>query len=131
MPDTRTVPERQADALIELCERARATDEFPTTAGEPPHVTVTLDWDALRTALPLRPSGRVRAGRIQRSSAQWGQVAPGRSGRRWPDLVARPGGEIPGPSRCGGHRQSPGRVCWAPPGRGSAVSRSRQHGRRR
>jgi hypothetical protein len=50
-PDTRTVPERQADALIELCERARAGDEFPTTAGEPPHVTVTIDWDALRTAL--------------------------------------------------------------------------------
>jgi len=50
-PDTRTVPERQADALIELCERARATEEFPITAGEPPHVTVTLDWDALRTAL--------------------------------------------------------------------------------
>jgi hypothetical protein len=51
VPDTRTVPQRQADALIELCERARATDEFPTTAGEPPHVTVTIDWDALRTGL--------------------------------------------------------------------------------
>lgn len=35
-PDGRTVPERQADALIELCDRARAADGFPTTGGEPP-----------------------------------------------------------------------------------------------
>ena len=49
--DARTVPQRLADALIELCEHARATDELPTTAGELPHVTVTIDWDALRTAL--------------------------------------------------------------------------------
>lgn len=49
--DTRTIPARQADALLELCDRARATDDFPTTGGEPPHVTVTLDWDALRTSL--------------------------------------------------------------------------------
>jgi Domain of unknown function (DUF222) len=41
VPDPRTVPQRQADALIELCERARATDEFLTTAGESPHLTVT------------------------------------------------------------------------------------------
>jgi hypothetical protein len=50
-PDARAVQERHADALIELCDRARATDGFPTTAGEPPHVTVTIDWDALRTGL--------------------------------------------------------------------------------
>jgi len=50
-PETSTAPQRQADALIELCDRARATDEFPTTAGEPPHVTVTINWDALRTGL--------------------------------------------------------------------------------
>ncbi|MDQ2883555.1 MAG: HNH endonuclease [Actinomycetota bacterium] len=43
--------QRHADALIELCDLACATDEFPTTAGEPPHLTVTIDWDALRTAL--------------------------------------------------------------------------------
>ncbi|MGH3539796.1 MAG: DUF222 domain-containing protein, partial [Pseudonocardiaceae bacterium] len=49
--DPRTVPQRHAEALIELCDRARASDEFPSTAGEPPHVTVTITWDALRTAL--------------------------------------------------------------------------------
>jgi hypothetical protein len=51
VPDERSVPQRQADALIELCQRARAEGEVPTTGGEPPHVTVTLDWDALRTGL--------------------------------------------------------------------------------
>lgn len=51
VPDTRTLPARQADALIELCDRARATEQFPTTGGEPPHVSVTVPWDALRTGL--------------------------------------------------------------------------------
>ena len=32
--DTRTAPQRQADALIELCQRARAAGEFPS-AGFP------------------------------------------------------------------------------------------------
>jgi hypothetical protein len=50
-PDTRAIQERHADALIELCDRARAADDFPTTAGEPPHLTVIIDWDALRTGL--------------------------------------------------------------------------------
>ncbi|MGH3971876.1 MAG: DUF222 domain-containing protein, partial [Pseudonocardiaceae bacterium] len=51
VPDSRTVPQRHADALIELCARARAADDVPTSGGEPPHLTVTIDWDALRTAL--------------------------------------------------------------------------------
>lgn len=51
IPDPRSAPQRQADALIELAERARASEDFPTAAGEPPHVTVTIDWDALRTGL--------------------------------------------------------------------------------
>jgi len=53
IPDTRTVPQRQADALIELCDRARVADGFPTTGGEPPHLTVTIDWDALRTGVNI------------------------------------------------------------------------------
>lgn len=53
VPDERSVPQRQADALIELCQRARAEGEVPTTGGEPPHVTVTLDWDALRTGVTV------------------------------------------------------------------------------
>ncbi|HET9253638.1 MAG TPA: DUF222 domain-containing protein [Pseudonocardiaceae bacterium] len=51
VPDQRSVPQRQADALIELGQHARASGDLPTTAGEPPHVTITIDWDALRTGL--------------------------------------------------------------------------------
>jgi hypothetical protein len=51
LTDPRTLPQRQADALIELCDRARTAEGFPTTGGEPPHVTVTIDWEALRTGL--------------------------------------------------------------------------------
>ena len=29
----------------------RTAQDCPTTAGEPPHLTVTIDWDALRTGL--------------------------------------------------------------------------------
>lgn len=48
-PDARTTPQRNADALIEVCGLARAAQDCPSTAGEPPHLTVTINWDALRT----------------------------------------------------------------------------------
>ncbi|PZS35915.1 MAG: HNH endonuclease [Pseudonocardiales bacterium] len=51
VPDTRTGPQRNADALLEVCGLARAAQDCPTAAGEPPHLTVTIDWDALRTGL--------------------------------------------------------------------------------
>jgi hypothetical protein len=51
IPDPRTTPQRNADALMEVCGLARAAQDCPTTAGEPPHLTVTLDWDTLRTGL--------------------------------------------------------------------------------
>jgi uncharacterized protein DUF222 len=51
LPDARTTPQRNADALLEICGLARAAQHCPTTAGEPPHLTVTIDWDALRTGL--------------------------------------------------------------------------------
>ncbi|MCA1674916.1 MAG: HNH endonuclease [Actinobacteria bacterium] len=51
LPDQRSTDERQADALLELCGLARAAQECPTTGGEPPHVTVTIDWNALRAEL--------------------------------------------------------------------------------
>ncbi len=51
IPDPRTTPQRNADALLEVCGLARAAQDCPTTAGEPPHLTVTIGWDALRTGL--------------------------------------------------------------------------------
>ncbi|MGB9281060.1 MAG: DUF222 domain-containing protein, partial [Pseudonocardiaceae bacterium] len=51
IPDARTTAQRNADALLEVCGLARAAEDCPSTAGEPPHLTVTIDWDALRTGL--------------------------------------------------------------------------------
>jgi hypothetical protein len=49
--DTRTAAQRNADAVLEVCGLARAAEDCPSTGGEPPHLTVTIDWDALRTGL--------------------------------------------------------------------------------
>jgi len=51
IPDPRTTAQRNADALLEICGLARAAQACPTTAGEPPHLTVTLGWEALCTGL--------------------------------------------------------------------------------
>jgi hypothetical protein len=51
IPDARTTPQRNADALVEVCGLARAAQDCPTTAGEPPHLSVTIGWEALRTGL--------------------------------------------------------------------------------
>jgi hypothetical protein len=51
IPDPRTPVQRNADTLLEICGLARAAQICPTTAGEPPHLTVTLTWEALRTRL--------------------------------------------------------------------------------
>ena len=51
IPDPRTAVQRNADALLEICGLARAAQDCPTTGGEPPHLTVTLDWETLRTGL--------------------------------------------------------------------------------
>ncbi len=47
----RSTAPRNADALMEVCGLARAAQDCPNTAGGPPHLTVTIDWDALRTGL--------------------------------------------------------------------------------
>jgi hypothetical protein len=51
IPDARSTPQRNADALLEVCGLARAAHDCPSPAGEPPHLTITIDWDALRTGL--------------------------------------------------------------------------------
>jgi len=51
IPDPRSTPQRNAEALLEVCGLARAAEQCPSTAGEPAHLTVTIDWDALRTGL--------------------------------------------------------------------------------
>ncbi|MGH3548154.1 MAG: DUF222 domain-containing protein [Pseudonocardiaceae bacterium] len=51
VPDTRSTGQRNADALLEIRGLARAAQDCPNTAGEPPHLTVTIDWDVLPTDL--------------------------------------------------------------------------------
>ncbi len=47
IPDPRTPAQRNADALVEICDLARGNDQISTAGGEPPHVTVTLDYETL------------------------------------------------------------------------------------
>lgn len=51
IPDERSTAQRQADALAELCGLARSASDAPGSAGEPPHVSVTLGLEALRAAV--------------------------------------------------------------------------------
>ena len=47
IPDPRTAAQRNADALVEICDLARGNDQMSAAGGEPPHVTVTVDYDTL------------------------------------------------------------------------------------
>jgi hypothetical protein len=51
IPDARSLAQRQADALAELCGLARSAQDAPSSAGEPTHLTVTLELAALRAAV--------------------------------------------------------------------------------
>lgn len=46
--DTRTPAQRRADALGELCRQWLDGSERPTVGGERPHITVTMDIEALQ-----------------------------------------------------------------------------------
>lgn len=62
--DDRTPAQRRADALGEICRQWLDSGDRPTVAGERPHVTVTVNVDALRSANPeprekkLAPEGK-------------------------------------------------------------------------
>ena len=49
--DTRTVGQRQADALVEICRRTLASDDTPTSFGFPAHIAVTIGYDQLKAAV--------------------------------------------------------------------------------
>jgi hypothetical protein len=57
IPAQRSIPQRRADALAELCGLARSAPDAPATAGEPPHLSVTLDLEALRAAVGAATPG--------------------------------------------------------------------------
>jgi len=45
--DDRSVPERRADALVDICRLALRTGELPHDGGEPPQLAVTVKFDPL------------------------------------------------------------------------------------
>ncbi len=62
-PDSRTPRQRRADALVELARRYLNSSDRSSVGGERPHLTVTVDLDALRGlkegAAELDHGGRV------------------------------------------------------------------------
>ncbi|MDQ3988549.1 MAG: HNH endonuclease [Actinomycetota bacterium] len=51
IPDERSLPARQGDALVDAAHQVLGFGELPDCGGERPHVTVTLGWDDLRDSL--------------------------------------------------------------------------------
>ncbi|WP_214368497.1 HNH endonuclease signature motif containing protein [Pseudonocardia sp. H11422] len=51
VPDPRSLPERQGDALVELARRVLDTGRLPAEGGQPPHVTVTVALEVLERRL--------------------------------------------------------------------------------
>jgi hypothetical protein len=51
--DTRSAPQRRADALIEVCRLALRTGELPETGGEPSQLSATVGYDPLTRALGI------------------------------------------------------------------------------
>ena len=47
-PDLRPKTARQGDALVEIFELAAGSPDGPTEAGEPVHMTVSVNWEDLR-----------------------------------------------------------------------------------
>jgi hypothetical protein len=50
-PDTRTPAERHGDAFVDLLDLASRSTHLPREAGERAHVTVTIDFEALKSGL--------------------------------------------------------------------------------
>ncbi|MDQ3989613.1 MAG: HNH endonuclease [Actinomycetota bacterium] len=51
VPDERSLPARQGDALVDAAHQVLGFGELPDCGGERPHVAVTIDLDALRDSL--------------------------------------------------------------------------------
>jgi uncharacterized protein DUF222/HNH endonuclease len=68
--DLRTPAQRRADALGEICRRYLDSPERPSIAGERPHVTVTVDLEALEgragRRCELDDAGRIPADAVRR-----------------------------------------------------------------
>jgi Domain of unknown function (DUF222) len=69
--DERTPDQRNADALVEICQRALAAGELPEQAGQRPQVTVVATLETLR----LEPGSPL-------ATLDWGAQVTGHTARR-------------------------------------------------
>jgi hypothetical protein len=90
--DDRTPAQRRADALGEICRQWLDLAERPTVAGERPHVTVTVDADALaarRGAGDLDHAGPVDVDAVRELACDASVMRVVMSGRSEPLDVGR------------------------------------------
>jgi hypothetical protein len=76
-PDTRTLPERQGDALVDVLDLASRSQDLPVEAGERPHVTVTMDYQTLVSGIGTATLGDttvISAGEARRIACTAGIV---------------------------------------------------------
>ena len=69
--DTRTTPERQGDALVEIIEMASASEDLPEEGGERPHLALTMsleDFLAQRGTADVEGMGPMNAASVRRIS---------------------------------------------------------------
>src|SRR3954471_9241534 len=75
--DSRTLPERQGDALVDLLDLASRSQDLPVEAGEPPHVTVPLDYQTLVSGIGTATLGDatvISAGEARRIACAAGVI---------------------------------------------------------
>ena len=77
-PDLRTPGAQRADALVDVCRIALATDELPDNGGTPPQLNVTVDFDALarRVAVGQLDAGALLSPETTRRLACDAQILP-------------------------------------------------------
>jgi len=76
--DGRSIPQRRADALVDVCRLALRTGDLPRDGGEPPQLAVTLRFDALTATLGqgLLPDGERISSAVARRLACDAQILP-------------------------------------------------------
>jgi hypothetical protein len=72
--DQRSGGARRAEALVQACRLAAATSAAAVPASpQRPHVTVTIDWDSLRTQTPT-PHGDLHPATVRRLACDAGVI---------------------------------------------------------
>jgi hypothetical protein len=101
-PDPRSPARRMADALVDLAHRALDAGQLPSSGGQRPHLTVTIDFDRLRDQLgagELDRGGPLTVDAIRRLACD-AKIIPVVLGSRGEPLdVGRAAYTVPAPMR--------------------------------